>query len=108
MKMGWSGYPSGFREDDIPVAGRLMAVADVYDALISKRVYKPAFSHEKAMDIIHQGRGQHFDPYVIDALDVIEDQFIEIADAFRDDITMKNKNVFSWPIGAPPINNLKT
>ena len=64
-----------------------MAVADVYDALISKRVYKPAFSHEKAMEIIRDGRGSHFDPDIIDALDAIEEQFIEIADRFSDEKT---------------------
>lgn len=59
-----------------------MAVADVYDALISKRVYKEAFSHQKAMEIIKEGRGEHFDPDVIDALLQIETQFIEISAAF--------------------------
>ena len=74
------------RGDDIPVSGRLMAIADVYDALISKRVYKPAFSHDKAMEIIRKGRGSHFDPDIVDALNTIEDQFIEIADQFSDAI----------------------
>ncbi len=50
-----------------------MAIADVYDALISKRVYKPAFSHDKAMEIIRKGRGSHFDPDIVDALNTIED-----------------------------------
>lgn len=63
-----------------------MAIADVYDALISKRVYKPAFSHDKAMEIIRKGRGSHFDPDIVDALNTIEDQFIEIADQFSDTI----------------------
>jgi len=84
-KWDGSGYPSGLRGEAIPLAGRLMAVADVYDALITKRVYKPAFSHQKAMDIIHEGRGTHFDPCIVDALDAIENQFIEIANRFSDD-----------------------
>jgi len=84
-KWDGSGYPAGISGESIPLAGRLMAVADVYDALITKRVYKPAFSHQKAMDIIHEGRGAHFDPNVIDALDAIEDQFIEIANQFSDE-----------------------
>ena len=84
-KWDGSGYPAGLRGDDIPISGRLMAVADVYDALISKRVYKPAFSHEKAMEIIREGRGRHFDPDIINALDAIEEQFREIADTFRDE-----------------------
>src|SRR5450830_1065774 len=75
-KWDGSGYPQGLAGDAIPVSARLMAVADVYDALISKRVYKPAFSHEQACQIVVQGRGQHFDPDIVDA-------FIEIADDFR-------------------------
>jgi len=83
-KWNGSGYPAGLCGDEIPVSGRLMALADVYDALITKRVYKPAFSHEKAMSIIHEGRGTHFDPDIVDALDAIEDQFISIANEFSD------------------------
>jgi len=79
-----SGYPEGLAGDEIPVSARLMAVADVYDALISRRVYKPAFSHEKAMDILRKGRGTHFDPDVLDALLAIEDEFRAIAGRFAD------------------------
>ncbi|MDD0840796.1 two-component system response regulator [Curvibacter sp. HBC61] len=75
-KWDGSGYPEGLAGDAIPLSARLMAVADVYDALISKRVYKPAFTHEQACQIVVQGRGQHFDPDIVDA-------FIEIADDFR-------------------------
>lgn len=81
-KWNGKGYPLGLKGDEIPISGRLMAVADVYDALISKRVYKEAFSHQKAMEIIKEGRGEHFDPDVIDALLQIETQFVEIAAAF--------------------------
>lgn len=84
-KWDGSGYPAGLSGDDIPIPGRLMAVADVYDALISKRIYKAAFSHQKAMDIIHEGRGNHFDPDVVDALDAIEPEFIKIAAEFSDE-----------------------
>ncbi|WP_458576301.1 HD domain-containing phosphohydrolase [Aliamphritea spongicola] len=83
-KWDGSGYPNGLRGTDIPVSGRLMALADVYDALISERVYKPAFSHEKAKQIILEGNGSHFDPDVIDAFLAAEQQFIEIADQFAD------------------------
>ena len=83
-KWDGSGYPAGLRGDEIPVSGRLMAVADVYDALISKRVYKPAFSHEKAMEIIREGRGRHFDPDVIAAMEAIEETFRKIATDFGD------------------------
>ena len=84
-KWDGGGYPRGLRGDDIPVSGRLMAVADVYDALITKRVYKPAFSHEKAMEILRDGRGGHFDPDVIDAMVAHEDDFQAIAKAYADE-----------------------
>jgi len=79
------GYPEGLKEDDIPVSGRLMAVADVYDALISRRVYKPAFTHEKAVEILREERGAHFDPQVLDAFLAREDDFRNIASRFRDE-----------------------
>ena len=84
-KWDGSGYPAGLRGDEIPVSGRLMAVADVYDALISKRVYKRAFSHEQAIGIICEGRGRHFDPDIADAVKAMEGVFREIAQEFSDD-----------------------
>ncbi|MFC1747356.1 HD-GYP domain-containing protein [Pseudomonadota bacterium] len=84
-KWNGSGYPLGLKGDEIPVCGRLMAVADVYDALISKRVYKPAFSHEKAIAIIKEGNGLHFDPDVVEAMLAIEDEFKQIAADFADE-----------------------
>lgn len=86
-KWDGSGYPKALKGEDIPLSGRLMAVADVYDALISKRVYKPAFSHDKAMEIIRDGRGAHFDPDVVDALEAVEGQFVDIARQFGDEHT---------------------
>ena len=83
-KWDGSGYPSGLTGKQIPLSGRLMAIADVYDALISKRVYKPAFTHDEAMKIINQGKGNHFDPELIDAMLSIEDEFIAIAQQFAD------------------------
>lgn len=83
-KWDGSGYPGGLKGDAIPVSGRLMAVADVYDALISKRVYKEAFSHEKAMGIIIKGKGAHFDPDVIEAFVQCEGEFKEIAREYSD------------------------
>ncbi|MFZ2225304.1 MAG: CHASE2 domain-containing protein [Candidatus Deferrimicrobium sp.] len=74
-----SGYPNGLRGGSIPLPGRLMAVADAYDAIISPRIYKPAQSHEEAVRIMSGKRGTYFDPDVVDAfLEVIE-QFREIA-----------------------------
>jgi len=83
-KWDGSGYPEGLAGEAIPLSARLMAVADVYDALISKRVYKEAFSHEQAAKIIRAGSDQHFDPAVVDAFSAIEDEFIEIAQRFKD------------------------
>jgi putative two-component system response regulator len=80
-----TGYPEGLKEDDIPISGRLMAVADVYDALISRRVYKPAYSHEKAVEILRSERGAHFDPEVLDAFLETEGQFKDIARRFKDE-----------------------
>ena len=83
-KWDGTGYPRQLKGDDIPLSGRLMAVADVYDALISKRVYKPAFTHEKAKQIIVDWRGINFDPRVVDAFLAEEEQFIRIAAEFKD------------------------
>lgn len=82
-----TGYPQGLAGDAIPVSARLMAAADVYDALISRRVYKPAFSHETAIGMIDVERGAHFDPDVVDALLATRDEFQDIARRFRDDDT---------------------
>ena len=83
-KWDGSGYPNALRGDDIPLSGRLMALADVYDALLSKRVYKPAFSHEQAKEVILKGRGSHFDPRVVVAFEACEMEFVAIAEQFRD------------------------
>ncbi len=83
-KWDGSGYPAGIAGEEIPLSGRLMAVADVYDALISERVYKPAFSHEKARDIILEGRGSHFDPRIVDAFVRCEELFRRIAREYSD------------------------
>jgi len=78
-KWNGTGYPEGLQGLEIPLSARLMAVADVYDALISERVYKPTFTHETAIELIRQGRGEHFDPDVVDALLVVENEFRMIA-----------------------------
>ncbi len=83
-KWDGSGYPQGLAGDAIPMAARLMAVADVYDAMISKRVYKPAFTHETALELIRQGRGEHFDPDVADAMLEIEEEIMAISAQFAD------------------------
>lgn len=79
-----TGYPDGLSGQDIPLAARLMAVADVYDALRSKRVYKPARPHAEARAIIVDGRGSHFDPDVVDAFLRVETEFERISDELQD------------------------
>ena len=83
-KFDGSGYPRGLAGEAIPLAGRIMAVADVYDALISKRVYKEAMRHEEAMRVMVEGRGGHFDPRVLDAFLAVEPQFQGIASRYID------------------------
>jgi response regulator RpfG family c-di-GMP phosphodiesterase len=83
-KWDGSGYPQGLAGDDIPISARLMAVADVYDALISRRVYKQDMPHEAAVEIIRQGRGSHFDPDICDACLANAEQFQDIAERFAD------------------------
>lgn len=83
-KWDGSGYPEGLGGDDIPISARLMAVADVYDALVSRRVYKDGMPHEKAMAILVEGRGTHFDPDVLDAFLAREEEVLATAARFRD------------------------
>jgi len=78
-KWDGSGYPEGLSGEDIPLSARLMAVADVYDALISKRIYKPAIPHATAVSIIQNDSGSHFDPDVVNAFLESTDEFHQIA-----------------------------
>ena len=84
-KWDGSGYPEGLWGEQIPLSARLMAVADVYDALISRRIYKPALPHEQAVAMIREGRDQHFDPDIVDAFLECAEQFRTIAARFADD-----------------------
>lgn len=83
-KWDGSGYPQGLAGDEIPIAARLMAVADVYDALICRRVYKEGMPHEKAVLIMIDGRGSHFDADMLDAFIEIQEEFRAIALRFAD------------------------
>jgi putative two-component system response regulator len=83
-KWDGTGYPEGLKGEEIPVSGRLMALADVYDALISKRVYKLPFPHKKAVEIIIEGKGKHFDPELVEAFLKLEDDFRKIALEYAD------------------------
>ncbi|HBD93254.1 MAG: hypothetical protein A2015_15155 [Spirochaetes bacterium GWF1_31_7] len=77
-KWDGSGYPYGLKNKDIPLSARIVAIADVYDALTSKRVYKPPFLHDDAKQIILDGSGTHFDPVLIDAFKELEKEFNDI------------------------------
>ena len=74
-KWNGKGYPYGLRGEEIPLQGRIMAIADVYDALVSKRPYKKAFTHEQAVEIIKNDSGTHFDPQIVEV-------FVDVADDF--------------------------
>jgi putative two-component system response regulator len=83
-KWDGSGYPQGLAGEAIPLSARLMALADVYDALISRRIYKQAMSQEDAVAIIEEGRGRHFDPDVVEAFRAVAGEFRAIAERFGD------------------------
>ncbi|MDR1368491.1 MAG: response regulator [Candidatus Accumulibacter sp.] len=74
-KWDGSGYPAGLSGENIPLQGRLMAISDVYDALIAERPYKKPMPHDRAVSIISEGSGKHFDPRLVDVFLSISDQF---------------------------------
>lgn len=80
------GYPEGLSGDDIPLASRLMALVDVYDALRSERPYKKPFSHQKALEIITEGKGTHFDPRLVECFLQIEKDVEELSERLKDHI----------------------
>jgi putative two-component system response regulator len=73
-----TGYPEGLRGAEIPVAGRLMALVDVYDAAVTRNVYRRPMSHDKAVDFIVAGKGTHFDPAVVDAFILVAPRFTSV------------------------------
>lgn len=79
-----TGYPDGLAGDAIPVSARLMAIADVFDALISRRCYKPPMAPEEAKRILLEGRGKHFDPDVVDAFESVFDDMVQIAQKYAE------------------------
>jgi putative two-component system response regulator len=76
-KWDGTGYPQGLRGTEIPIAGRLMALVDVFDAILSRRIYSEPMSHDEAVAFIVKGRGTHFDPDIIDA-------FVKVSDVLRE------------------------
>jgi putative two-component system response regulator len=79
-----TGYPQGLSGEDIPLEGRIAAVADVFDALVSRRVYKPAFPLDRSLEIMREGRATHFDPTVVDLLLANVDQVVVIQEQYED------------------------
>ncbi len=86
-KWDGSGYPRGLRGDEIPIEGRITAVADVFDALSSPRPYKDAYPIERCMEILREGSGSHFDPQVLQAFEAREQQILEVRYTYQDGIT---------------------
>lgn len=89
-KWDGTGYPDGLKWDEIPISAKLMAIADVFDALVSKRVYKEGFSYEKTHEIMAAGKGNHFDPVIADAFLENFDAFTQIADLHKDEAGAEN------------------
>ena len=83
-KWDGTGYPFGLKGEDIPLSARITAVADVYDALTTRRVYKPAFPHEYAKMIIKEGGGKHFDPEIVEAFLESEEDFLTLKERYKD------------------------
>ena len=81
-----SGYPKGLKGEDIPLLGRMMAICDVYDALVEPRPYKDAFSHEKAVKVILESKGSHFDPVLTDLFEKINREFEKIAEEVNSEL----------------------
>jgi putative two-component system response regulator len=88
------GYPQGLAGNNIPLCGRIMAVADVYDALMENRIYRSGMGHLQASNIIFENSGSHFDPHIVDAFRNIRDQMIDIANMQKEKSTMFRNNLF--------------
>jgi putative two-component system response regulator len=96
-KFDGSGYPKGLKGKQIPLAGRIVAVADVFDALMSRRPYKPAFTPEQATNIIAEGRGRHFDPEVVDTFLADIPQILKIWNSSQEDHSKEVAEALKMP-----------
>jgi putative two-component system response regulator len=83
-KWDGTGYPQGLKGSSIPLPGRIVAIADVFDALTSPRPYKEPFSMKKSFEIIKQGRGSHFAPDIVDAFFAAQDEILSIKEKYKD------------------------
>lgn len=95
-KWDGSGYPDRLAGDAIPISARLMALADVFDALTSRRPYKEPFSIERSTQIIEEGRGKHFDPDVVDAYLRLQSTFVAISERYADSTEEANEKVSAF------------
>ena len=84
-KWDGTGYPKGLKGEEIPIEGRICALADVFDALTSKRPYKEAWSIEKAVEFIQSQKGKHFEPKLVDLLIAMLPKIIEIKETFKEE-----------------------
>lgn len=100
-KWDGSGYPEQLKGEEIPLSARLMALADVYDSLISSRVYRSALEHEEVADIIIAGSGSHFDPDIVDAFIVSQEEFQDVVRQFADKTEPLNKQTSPVPKEMP-------
>ena len=85
-KWDGTGYPTGLKGEEIPLSARIMAIADVFDALVSKRSYKEGMPFDKAMDIIKEGAGKHFDANLVKAFVLAEDEARQISERFNSSV----------------------
>lgn len=91
------GYPFGRRGDKIPLCARIVSIADVYDALVSERVYKPAFPHEQCVAMIREGAGTQFDPELVKVFLSIERRFADVSDRIRENDPSLSMYSFQFP-----------
>lgn len=89
-KFNGKGYPEGLKGLEIPICARIMALADIYDAMTSKRCYKDAYPHEKVKNIIVRERGQHLDPYVVDSFLRLEKEWVSIKERYQRESQVQN------------------
>ncbi len=97
------GYPQGLKGEEIPLCGRITALADVYDALTTRRVYKPKMSHEETRDMLVEGNGKHFDPDVVQAFRNREDNFAAINRRFDENVVSTGEPVTFLGTHVPPL-----
>lgn len=100
-KWDGSGYPEGLAGERIPVSGRLMAIADVYDALVTRRIYKGPYSHQAAVEIISRDRGTYFDPDMVEAFLEIEESFRKVAFDYADSVEEREALMESEGLSPP-------